>query len=161
MKQNELIIKKKFECSKRELFDAWSDPLLMAQWFYARPVKFQNSTVKSNFNKTGRYDLTMHFEGGEVHIFGTYQEILRYTRIEFTWNSPMATDSIICLDFKELSPNRTQLTLTQTLFPSEESRNAHATGWNFCLENLELFIDQGFIENGTALPNTDHIEDCQ
>ena len=57
--------------------------------------------------------------------------------IAFTWTSPMVNNSQVALDFKELSANRTELTLTHNLFPSAEIRAQHNAGWDACLDNLD------------------------
>jgi len=79
----------------------------------------------------------MHLGDNDVHIFGTYTEINRYNQIAFTWTSPVATDSHVVLDFVELSPNRSELTLTHNLFATEEAKTSHDGGWNVCLEYLQ------------------------
>ncbi|WP_168204175.1 SRPBCC family protein [Aliikangiella coralliicola] len=142
MKNDDLIIRKTFNCSKRQLFDAWSKASIMAQWFFAASEKFKNSTVESNFTVNGKFSVKMYFENGtDSQITGHYKEIIRYSLIVLTWNSSIARDSLVKLNFKEISPNRTELVLVQSLFPSEESRQAHNNGWDACLANLTRFID--------------------
>lgn len=135
-----VVIKRIFPCNKRTLFDAWSQPSIMARWFYAGLEKRQNSTVKNNFTVGGHYELTMHGLEEDHHMTGVYREIIRYSQISFTWTSILAVDSLVELVLKELSPNRSEMILTHTLLPSEESRTAHHGGWERCLENLESYI---------------------
>ena len=133
-------IKRTFNCSKRALFDAWSNPKLMARWFFAGQDRLRESTVVNSFTVGGKYELTMHLPSGEPHMHGTYRHINRYGAISFTWNSPIANESLVELTFKELSPNRTELTLKHSLFPSEASRDQHANGWAGCIESLEIYL---------------------
>jgi hypothetical protein len=50
----------------------------------------------------------------------------------------------VTLDFRELSPNRTEMTLAHSQFTDADIRLRHAEGWGRCLENLErLFSDSG------------------
>jgi len=145
MKNDELIIKKTFNCSKRELFDAWSNANTMAKWFFAASEKFKDSSVESSFKINGHFSVTMYFENGtDSKIDGQYKEIVRYSFIEFSWNSAIATDSLVKLNFREISANRTELKLVHSLFPSDESRKMHNQGWNACLANLEKFCDSTF-----------------
>ena len=109
----------------------------MSNWFYGSRTPFQKSTVTNSFTVGGSYSLTMHLPDTDVHIFGTYTEINRYNRIAFTWTSPVAADSLVVLDFVELSPNRTQLTLTHNLFTTEEARESHNEGWPVCMDYLQ------------------------
>lgn len=142
MKNDELVIKKVFNCSKRQLFDAWSNANIMAKWFFAESKKFKDSSVESNFTVNGHFSVTMYFENGtDSKINGQYKDILRYSFISFSWNSSITTDSLVKLNFREISPNRSELKLVHSLFPSEESRKMHNQGWNACLANLEVYCD--------------------
>jgi uncharacterized protein YndB with AHSA1/START domain len=77
---------------------------------------------------------------GDYRHHGTYRAINRYSHIAFSWNSHIVQNSLVELDFQELSPNRTQLRLTHTQFPNEEVRGKHVMGWQRCLASLERFF---------------------
>ncbi len=83
----------------------------------------------------------MHMESGSYRHYGDYRAIDRYHHIAFTWNSHLIRDSLVELDFRELSPNRTELTLTHTQFPDEEVRGKHEWGWGGCLDHLALLFE--------------------
>ncbi|WP_417465799.1 SRPBCC family protein [Kordiimonas sp.] len=135
-----LVIKRVMPCSKRQLFDAWAKPSVMARWFFASQTPVKNSTVRNSFTVGGSYNLTMHLKTGEYTMSGEYKEINRYNRITFTWSSHIIEHSLVQLDFRELSPNRTEMILTQTRFPSDEVRASHDQGWSGCLDSLERFV---------------------
>ena len=137
---DELVIRRNFNCSKRILFEAWSQPSIMAKWLFARREDFCEATVNNSFTVGGSYSITMHLPSNDVRLFGEYTDITRYNRIAFTWSSPVIRNSLVELAFQELSPNRSRLTLTHTLFPSEEIRGQHNEGWQACLDNLELRV---------------------
>ncbi len=142
MKSDELIIKKTFNCSKRQLFDAWSQASIMSNWFFAESKKYKDSSVINDFRVNGQFSVTMYFENGtDAKVNGNYKEIVRYSLIVFSWNSSIATDSLVKLHFREISPNRAELKLVQSLFPSEESRRLHSHGWEVCLANLTRFFE--------------------
>jgi len=134
---DDLVITRVFSCPKRTLFDAWSQPSTMSKWLFARREDLCESTVSSSFTVGGSYSIIMHMPSGDVRLFGDYTEIDRYSRIAFTWSSPVITNSRVVLDFRELSANRTGFTLTHSLFPSDEIRARHGEGWDACLDNLE------------------------
>ncbi|NVJ98033.1 MAG: SRPBCC domain-containing protein [Alphaproteobacteria bacterium] len=138
-----VIIKRVMPCSKRQLFDAWSKPEVMSAWFFADQMARKPSTVKNSFTVGGHWELTMHLHESDPCMHGEYREINRYNRIVFTWNSHIANDSIVELDFREISPNRTEMKLTHTHFPSEESRASHINGWDMCLDSLAQYLDEG------------------
>lgn len=135
-----LVLKRVMPCSKRQLFDAWAKPSVMARWFFASQTPVKDSSVRNSFTVGGSYSLTMHLQTGDYTMSGEYTEINRYNRIAFTWSSHIIENSHVVLDFRELSPNRTEMTLTQTRFPSDEVRASHDQGWTGCLASLERFL---------------------
>jgi uncharacterized protein YndB with AHSA1/START domain len=137
IKIDDLVVRRVFNCPKRTLFDAWSQPSVMSKWLFARREDFCESTVTNSFSVGGSYSIIMHMPNSDVKLFGEYTDINRYSLIAFTWSSPAISNSNVRLEFKELSPNRTEFTLTHSLFPSEEVRAEHGAGWNACLDNLE------------------------
>jgi uncharacterized protein YndB with AHSA1/START domain len=141
-----LVLKRVFPCSKRRLFDAWSQPALMTQWFFGSQQPRKQSTVSNTFAVGGQYEVVMHLQTNDFRMHGEYREINRYHHIAFTWSSHIIEDSLVDLRFKELSPNRTELTLTQTQFPDATVRTSHANGWGMCLDNLERFVAQLAVE---------------
>ena len=144
----DLEILRTFKCSKRQLFDAWSSPGVMSRWFFADSNRCRDSDVEVDFRVNGSYSVVMYFESGDSsRIHGKYKEILRYTVIRFTWNSVNATDSEVELNFRELSPNRSELKLVHRLLPDETSRKLHSNGWELCLANLLTLVDAGFDQN--------------
>ncbi len=143
MSSDQLVIKRVFNCSKRALFDAWSQGSLMSRWFFAASEKVKDSKVDCQFNVGGQWSVTMYFEdGSDATLNGVYKTINRYSEIAFSWNSSIAMDALVQLSFKELSANRTELKLVHSQLPSEESLRMHNQGWDACLANLEAFVKQ-------------------
>ncbi|MBN7821037.1 SRPBCC domain-containing protein [Bowmanella sp. Y26] len=137
-----IIVKRVFPCAKRQLFDAWSKPALMMKWFFKGQQPNAPSTVNNSFTLGGEYEVIMHLPSGDYRHYGTYSAIHRYHHIAFSWNSHLVQNSRVSLDFKALSPNRTELTLTHHQFPNEEVRGKHNEGWQGCLDNLERLATQ-------------------
>lgn len=144
-----VVIKRIFPCSKRQLFDAWSQPVVVARWFCASQEPLQPSTFMNSFTVGGRYELVMHLQTGDYRMHGEYRNINRYNNITFTWNSHIVENTLVTLDFRELSPNRTEMTLTHSHFTDADVRLRHVEGWGRCLDNLEQFIT-GFSPSGDA-----------
>ena len=132
-----VVIKRVLPCSKRRLFELWSQPALVARWFFASQQPRRPSTFVNSFTVGGQYELVMHLESGDFRHHGEYCEINRYNHISFTWNSHIVQDSLVALDFRELSPNRTEMTLTHSRFPDDDIRARHEGGWSRCFDNLE------------------------
>ena len=139
---NSIEIKRIMACSKRALFEAWSKPAIMGRWFFAGQDRLKDSTVINRFVVGGTYELTMHMPDGDKYMHGHYKLINRYSAISFSWNSPIANESLVELTFKELSPNRAELTLRHSLFPSQKSRDQHEGGWQLCLDSLTGYLEK-------------------
>lgn len=137
-----IVIKRILPCSKRQLFDLWSKPELMTRWLFASQQPKALSTVSNSFTPGGAFEVVMHLEHGDYRHYGEYQAIQRYSHIAFSWSSHLVQNSLVVLDFKELSPNRTLLTLTHSQFPDEAVRAKHTEGWTRCLQNLEPLLAQ-------------------
>jgi uncharacterized protein YndB with AHSA1/START domain len=68
---------------------------------------------------------------------GEYKTIKPHEQLAFTWVSEHSIPgSLVTIDFKEKSPNETEVTLHHVGFPSEESRTNHEGGWGRILETL-------------------------
>ena len=68
--------------SPDEVFDAWTDPVLMAQWFFAHPS--WTVDVEADVRVGGRYRLVMKSpDGSEMETHGEYREIARPGRLCF------------------------------------------------------------------------------
>jgi len=137
-----LIIKKKFNLSKRQLFEAWSNPQIMQRWFFGGELRENCCTVENQFVTNGKYKIIMHFEdSGDSELYGKYLEINRYNNIAFTWSNSLVTETLVKLTFKEISPNTSELTLEHSLFQDETSRSLHNQGWDQCLINLAIALE--------------------
>jgi uncharacterized protein YndB with AHSA1/START domain len=135
-----VVIKRILPCTKRQLFEAWSKPALMVRWHIASQQPKAPSTVNNSFTVGGAFEVVMHLQTGDYRHYGEYQAIERYSHIAFSWSSHIVQNSLVALDFKELSPNRTLLTLTHSQLPDEAVRGKHTEGWTRCLQNLEPLL---------------------
>ena len=152
MNTSSVVIKKKFNLSKRRLFEVWSNPELMQRWFYGGTLRENCCTVENQFVTNGGYKIVMHFEDtGDAEMYGKYLEINRYNTIVFTWTNNVVTDTVVKLHFTELSPNTSELKLEHSLFPDEDSRKLHNQGWDYCLANLERAADARLLQDAPEL----------
>jgi len=137
MKRRELVLKRVFKLSKRNLFDAWTKPEIMCRWFFASRSRGASCTVENQFVTDGSFKLVMYDQDSECTISGNYIEIIRYNYLAFTWNSALASQTLVSLELRELSVNRTELTLRHQFLPSQEACDMHLQGWTVCLDNLQ------------------------
>jgi len=129
-----LVVERYFDAECGAVFDAWTDPELIARWFFVGDG--WSAQARNDLTVGGSYELRMNTDDGQTHVMrGEYLEIERPRRLAFTWSSHVATGTTVII---ELEPrgSGTQLTLTHLLPDIEDVRKAHEAGWRGCLENL-------------------------
>jgi uncharacterized protein YndB with AHSA1/START domain len=146
----QVIVKKVIHATRERVFDAWTKPELMNQWYvggkgYARTavdlrvggkyinemlVEGESSCTASRKSAAGSLDSYLHH--------GEYVEIERPSRLVFTWNSPAVQNTTVTVEFREV-PDGTEVTITHTL-PSVENCPGHTEGWTMALANLGALL---------------------
>ncbi len=135
---HQLVLVRVLPVPRAHVFRAWSDPAIMARWFFAQ-VGWR-TIVTADFRIGGAYTLEM-FDGdmSMISVHGTYQEIAPVDRLAFTWNSAAVQGTLVTIALREV-PGATELTLTHTLFPSEAQAQNHSGGWDGCLDSLAQYL---------------------
>lgn len=117
------------------VFQAWSDPAQMQQWFF--PNEDMSCTVTADFRVGGNYEVLMHSAAKDKTFkhFGTYEAIEPNRRIVFTWNSPFVENTRVTLSFAPVGKG-TQLQLHHEFFEDDAIKQQHNDGWHGCLQQL-------------------------
>lgn len=138
MTEGELVLSRLLPASIDDVFAAWTDPSLMARWFFAG----EKWTVdaRRDLRVGGEFSLVMQTEVGEKFICsGVYREITPPTRLVFSWTSYAVTDTLVTVDLRAAG-DATQLTLRHEGLVDAAIRQNHADGWFGCLRNLQIFL---------------------
>ena len=81
--QHELVLVREFDAPREKIFKAWTDPVLMKEWFVPRPWTL--SDVKVDVRPGGSNLIVMRSpEGQEFPNRGVYLEIVENEKIVFT-----------------------------------------------------------------------------
>jgi uncharacterized protein YndB with AHSA1/START domain len=125
------------------VYDAWTDPAQLREWFGPENVRTRNIIADVRVGGKYRWDLTSP-EGEEMSAFGDYRELVPGKKIVFTWqwDDDEAWEnraSVVTVELFERNGG-TELRLRQEQLPSEESRDRHNEGWNSLLHRLEEFL---------------------
>lgn len=137
MSELELTVNRTISASREKVFNAWINPAAMAK-FMRPPTINTESRVKNDPVKGGKFEIVMITPDREVPHYGTYLEIDPHARLSFTWGSPHSIDdSVVTIDFEEVDPNKTNVTLRHVKFRDESSRDGHNQGWTAIISNLE------------------------
>jgi len=121
------------------VFGAWLDPDMLMKFMLPGPgMRCPRASTEPKVG--GRFALVMMNDQTEIPHAGTYTEITPHSRIVFTWESPYSTEgSTVTLTFDPVAAG-THLTLTHVRFPSEESRDNHARGWDNIIAALDAAL---------------------
>ena len=127
------------------VYDAWTDPAQLREWFGPENVRTRNITADVRAGGKYRWDLTSP-EGEEMSAFGEYRELVPGKKIVLTWKwdddeTWENRTSVVTVELSE-SGGGTELRLRHEQLPSEESRDRHSEGWNSLLDRLAQFISK-------------------
>jgi uncharacterized protein YndB with AHSA1/START domain len=154
-KKQELIINRVFAASPEKLFQAWSDPKLIAQWWGAKT--YTTPVVKIDFQVGGQLLYCMRSaDGQDTWGKGTYKEIVRPSRIVVTdsFADPqgntvpasyygleveMPLELLVTLTFEEQSGG-TKFTLIHSGLPAGEIGELSKAGWNESFDKLDELL---------------------
>ena len=138
-----LLITREFHAPIQQVFNAWTQAEVIAQWF--GPEGFSVINAQIDLHVGGKYDLTIASPDKEtVRHFGEYVEISPPYNLIFTWelegqscdgSEGQHASTLVTLVFKERA-NNTQLTLTHEKLPDQAAYDGHEFGWLSCLDSL-------------------------
>jgi uncharacterized protein (TIGR02246 family) len=142
-RQLTVSITRRFNASAERVFDAWLDPAKAGQWLFAtasgRMVRAQiDARVGGSFSFVDRRD------GENVEHLGTYLEIVRPSRLVFTFavanpKVPMESSRVL-IDIVRLDKG-CELTLThEGVFPDYATQTE--SGWTSILDGLARTISE-------------------
>jgi uncharacterized protein YndB with AHSA1/START domain len=135
MAERILVIKRLLPAKQQAVFAAWTDPGLMARWFFAGTD--WTASVSNELRVGGSYRVDMREPGGAVYTQqGVYLEIVPHSRLSMTWSNESVRDSVIVLEFRPRG-SQTELVLAHHLPDDAELYAMHQTGWLACLANLD------------------------
>ena len=139
----EIVITRSFDRPRATVFEAWTNPKQVAQWWDPSRRPLAQCTIDLRPGGAFRFE---HQKGadGPGHVFaGVYREITPPARLVFATPSPSGGETVGTLDFKE-SDGATTLVMTMTC-QSAADRDALIrmrvdAGTVRSLENLDAFL---------------------
>jgi uncharacterized protein YndB with AHSA1/START domain len=148
-----LEVSKDFQSSRESLFNAWTDPEQLKQWW--KPLGKQLVAVENSLQEGGT--VAYHFDDGNLAIDGKYEKVVNQELLEYTWNWHFSVEPINDADYKlsvrfEGDESHSSIYITQEGFKNEESIQPHRQGWEQGLEQLKSHLnDQGQQPHGSSL----------
>ncbi len=141
-----LCLSRRLPFGRERVFQAWSRPDMLRQWFCSPGDGYQCLSIDLDFEIGGAYRATMRNPQDErISQVGVFQDIQPPERLVFTmaWDPPIFGDALeetlVAVTFTAVG-DATEVSLTHVGFPDDTVRDEHVWGWEGCLEALSRFL---------------------
>lgn len=133
-----LVVKRTIRATPARLFDAWTTPEQLLQWWGPRPVTCSRARV--DLRVGGEYLIGNRLpDGREVVISAVFEEIEIPHRLVYSWTMG-GESSRVTVRF-EPRGNATEVIVEHERIPDEETRRDHEKGWIGCLDGLSALLE--------------------
>lgn len=143
--QPSFTIVRDFAAPRNRVWEAWTNPDIMARWFHPETLVTPRESVSVDLRVGGTYTYTMRIPdtGQEFPTAGRYRRIEEPRRLDFTWGSPEDIDDapLVSIVFDEIDAESTRMTFTVIGLPNDSVTDASAyDGWNsaFAVFDVEV-----------------------
>jgi uncharacterized protein YndB with AHSA1/START domain len=117
----EIVVTRTFDAPARLVFEAWSKPELLKQWWVPKSLGMTLRSLEMDVRTGGRYRLSF---GDGMDFFGKYLEVTPPSRIVWTNEESGDAGAVTTVTFEEKN-GKTLLVLSE-LYPSKEALDAGA-----------------------------------
>ena len=140
-----LHLKRTFDAPRKEVFGAWTDPELFAQWF--RVPGASTPAVDMDVRVGGSYRVEW---SGELagNLVGTYLDVEPPERLVYTlrwdppWHRVMDTgDTQVTVEFRDLGHETEVILIHERLGLDEEVREFNKWGWTSAMDRLAELLE--------------------
>jgi uncharacterized protein YndB with AHSA1/START domain len=135
-----LVVRKTIPASPTRLFEAWTQPSQLKQWWGPEGVTCIAAEV--DLRVGGRYRIANQFpDGSVVWIAGEFQVIEPPRLLTYTWQIEKSSGSpeLVTVRF-EPCDGATEVIVTHTRIPDRTTRHRHEQGWLGCLNGLAEYL---------------------
>jgi glutathione S-transferase len=144
----DLTITRVIRAPRKKVYDAFTQPALMRQWFGLRGSTCTDAAIDARVG--GHFRMSVHHRTGETYVVGgVYRELKSPEKIVFTWKwetEPMSAlgETLVSVMLEERRGEHgveTVLELLHSGFPTDQARQGHNEGWNSGLNRLVEVVD--------------------
>ncbi|MEK1896675.1 MAG: SRPBCC family protein [Rhizobium sp.] len=143
--QHELVLVREFDAPREKIFKAWTDPLVMKEWFVPRPWSIADA--KLDLRPGGSNLIVMRNpDGQEFENRGVYLEIVENEKIVFTdaftsaWVPSEKPFFVGIILFEDLGNGRTKYTAKARHWTAADKQQHEQMGfhegWGKCADQL-------------------------
>lgn len=129
----ELVIERLFDAPQALVWQAWTDPDMLARW--SAPRELTIPKAESDVRVGGQYRVVMQApDGRQYRLRGEYRELTPPSRLVMTHQWINADGSLdpetVCTITFEPRGQKTHMTFHQAGFGTAPSRDGHRGGWD-------------------------------
>lgn len=139
-----VVVTRCFAAPQAQVFEAWLDPAMIGRWMFGPAVREEEVLrIHLEAKVGGHFSFLVRRQGQEIDHVGTYLEIARPRRLQFTWAASGAdATSQVLVEVASLEAG-CEVTLSHSLHPEWA---AYASGiessWNRMLTSLALALGE-------------------
>lgn len=137
-----LVVRRVIRATPERLFDAWTDPGQLAQWWGPEGVVCSQAEI--DLRPGGSYRIANQLpDGSTLWIKGVFEVVQRPSQLVFSWQvgATQANVERVTVSFVVVGQG-TEVVVTHERIADEKTRDGHALGWQGCLEGLFRFATQ-------------------
>ena len=127
-----------FQASRERLWREWTEPERFADWFGGREAHVPVDSVSMDVRPGGRWQATMHHDGGESQWEGVYREVVEPALLVLTFSDQPGEEAheLITVVFTDLGDGRTEMRLEQRGTHSRDLYERSLEGWSSFIDRL-------------------------
>ena len=137
-----LTVRRTIRATPRRLFEAWTRPEHLMNWWGPRPVKCSGAEV--DLRVGGAYRIGNLFPDGSVlWIHGEFEIVEPYRRLVYSWlagETPPLLAERVTVQFEGRGAT-TEVIITHERIPDPLARGRHQLGWEGCLDGLTAYFN--------------------
>ncbi len=150
--KHNVVSTRTFDAPVEKVFKAWSDPAYVKQWW--QPQGFTTPIANMDFKEGGKSLVCMRSpDGHDMYNTWNYQKIVPNERIEFILNFSdkdgnkldpakigmpvdIPADVQHVITFKKVGENKTEMTITEYGYGSQQTADMSKAGLEQCLDKM-------------------------
>lgn len=131
-----LIVRRTIRASTARLFEAWTQPAQLKQWWGPESVECVDAQV--DLRVGGRYRIANRFPDGKIlWIAGQFEVIEAPDKLVYTWALEPLSGATERVTVRFVAQGRaTAVIVTHEGIASAPMRDRHELGWRGCLDGL-------------------------
>ena len=145
---HEITITRVYDAPRRLVWEAWTNPDRLAQWWGKRGWRAQRSSIVMDVRPGGRFSVNTvsDADGSEMTSDAVYREVAEPERLVFT-EAPAAgcaesEGTVGTVTFADLGDGRTEMVFRSTLYTTDENRERTVGGLNSAFDRLAETLEQ-------------------